>query len=153
MPESWSRPVVDSVMLPAHAQTSGLAYGSNNNALSRTGLGDWGSSGPSRDVWVCIVMNGDGTATVTTQGTNNIMRRSGTVPATLNTPGTTSVIATACPSYDQDPQTVRFTAISPTSVTMEVYNAGNYPTYGWAVVAPVVASCPADNFNNLDYEC
>lgn len=27
LPESWSRPVVDSVMLPAHAQTSGLIYG------------------------------------------------------------------------------------------------------------------------------
>ena len=27
LPESWSRPVVDSVMLPAHAQTSVVTYG------------------------------------------------------------------------------------------------------------------------------
>ena len=26
LPESWSRPVVDSVMIPAHAQTSPCAY-------------------------------------------------------------------------------------------------------------------------------
>jgi hypothetical protein len=30
LPESWSKPVLDSVMLPAHAQTSNLTYSSNN---------------------------------------------------------------------------------------------------------------------------
>lgn len=30
VPESWSRPVVNSVLLPAHAQTSGLIYSSTS---------------------------------------------------------------------------------------------------------------------------
>jgi len=30
LPESWSRPVVDSVLLPAHAQTSGQTYSSTS---------------------------------------------------------------------------------------------------------------------------
>jgi len=31
LPESWSRPVVDSVLLPSHAQTSGMTYAGSND--------------------------------------------------------------------------------------------------------------------------
>ena len=37
LPESWSRPVVDSVMLPAHAQTSMRIFGANNAPISDIG--------------------------------------------------------------------------------------------------------------------
>jgi len=33
LPESWSRPVVDSVMLPAHAETSMRIFGADNEPL------------------------------------------------------------------------------------------------------------------------
>jgi hypothetical protein len=37
LPESWSRPVVDSVMLPAHAQISMRIFGANNAPISDIG--------------------------------------------------------------------------------------------------------------------
>ena len=44
LPESWSRPVVDSVLLPAHAQTSACTTINVTLAFTRTGDsgGDWG---------------------------------------------------------------------------------------------------------------
>jgi hypothetical protein len=35
LPESWARPIVDSVVLPAHAQTSGIATYAGSNTVSR----------------------------------------------------------------------------------------------------------------------
>ena len=53
LPESWSRPVVDSVLLPSHAQTSGVCSVSQGCYWSETELlaVSWqGGSGPAEDI-------------------------------------------------------------------------------------------------------
>lgn len=161
MPESWTKPAIDSVILPVHAQTTEdvddgapapvlLVYGSDSEPLPRTGIGEWAGdskSDPNRTpIWICVVMNANNTATITTQGSQNNGRRSGTVPSTLNTPGTISEISSC---GDIDPQIVQFTNISPTSVTLQFYNDGQYPTYGYSITASVVPSCSAGSFPSV----
>ena len=56
LPENWSRPVVDSVMLPAHAQTSGPIYSVNNTRRQE----DFPDTQPDFDyIRVCAVVSGD----------------------------------------------------------------------------------------------
>jgi len=147
LPESWSKPVIDSVVLPSHATTTSpelLIYGSDTAPIARTGVGDWdGEDGPSSPIWICVVMNAGGTATITTQGNKNYGRRSGTIQAEIGTLGSLTNIS-VCP--DVDPQTVKFTAISPESVSLEIYNNGEYPTYGFTVTANAIPSCSAGSF-------
>ena len=60
LPESWSKPVVDSVMLPAHAQTSGAIY---NIEYSR--LSDSSNTQPEFDyISLCATVSGGVAAVV-----------------------------------------------------------------------------------------
>jgi len=77
LPSSWSRPVVDSVMLPAHAQTSGAVYsgsaivvasadgGSNDSLLSGivdATVNEATAGGPQPDVYrwyACVTIVGN----------------------------------------------------------------------------------------------
>jgi hypothetical protein len=89
LPESWGKPVVDSVILPAHAETSPIPYWGLN--VPGVGVGDIGP--PSGGIHACVEVIG-GMATVTFQGSENNLRRSGTVPLD-GTPGDASVVASA----------------------------------------------------------
>ena len=57
LPESWSRPVVDSVMLPAHAQTSALSCSPDPQTVVDDG------SGTSTDA-IAIIFDGQTTCTL-----------------------------------------------------------------------------------------
>ena len=57
LPESWSRPIVDSVMLPAHAQTSALSCSPDPQTVVDDG------SGTSTDA-IAIVFDGQTTCTL-----------------------------------------------------------------------------------------
>lgn len=78
LPDQWIRPVVNSVVLPAHAVTSpetqyfGLS-------LSRTRVSDPDDGGGTSPVHACVIVSGS-SATVTLQGAENIARRSGDIP-------------------------------------------------------------------------
>jgi len=76
LPDSWSRPVVDSVMLPAHAQTSGAFTGTTRGLVQlqedSTRLASLmnafvnearaGANFSTMDVSYCVVLNEAGTA-------------------------------------------------------------------------------------------
>ena len=81
LPDSWSRPVVDTVMLPAHAQTSMMRFtGSSNEQgsitpdsqfvraidglVSEAHAGDVIEERPMLSAETCIQQNGDGTVSV-----------------------------------------------------------------------------------------
>lgn len=114
LPETWHRPVVDSVMLPAHAETSpetitceddtSLCAGTytgvlngisiNNRLLNCASIGSAGASG-SIGLPISVVISGDGSvsllapaASATLVGNTFILEWQNTI-ATINESGTT----------------------------------------------------------------
>ncbi len=77
LPESWSKPIVDSVMLPAHAATTIVSISYWGLNVQATGVG---YIEPNKNgIHACIVVTGD-MADITFQGGANKGRRRGTVP-------------------------------------------------------------------------
>ena len=117
LPESWTRPVVDSVMLPAHAQTSLLTFFGPANEIGgnyesgdkpllanamETMVPDAQAGGNfEQNGTLCIIDNGDGTCDVTHQNDSNSVRRMGTLDKGGET-GLLEVIGTADDECSRD---------------------------------------------------
>jgi hypothetical protein len=142
LPESWTKPVIDSVMLPAHGQASITTY----FGLSVGGTGFGGLSPPDDGIHGCIVVTGD-EADVTFQGSENNGRRNGVVP----TDGTLAdaVMVAAVSGCNVRTVEISITALSPDSITLKVHspNADPPSSSGYEVTfeAGACASLPALN--------
>ncbi len=144
----WQSPVVDSIMLPAHAQTTD-ATGSGSPQVPQT-RNYWGSNistAPfnqleSPAATVCVEET-NSMATVVFQGESNTGRRSATV-STNGTPSTTTTVSSSpnnCPIPD-DLQ-VSVTAISDASISIAVRNTAENYGYDMTILAGTCGSFPA----------
>ncbi len=145
LPESWTKPIVDSVMLPAHAETTTVdstSYWGLN--VQATGFG--GIEPPEEGIHGCIVVTGD-MADVTFQGGNNIGRRNGVIP-TDGTSGEAVKVA-SIPGCNVKTTKILISAISPGAITLRV-TSWNEQVSGYDVTFKVGA---CGSFPVLDGEC
>ena len=139
--KAWQTPIVNVVILPAHAQTSTLSYGN----LNAPRIGFFGNEGISlSNIAICATVNGD-TVTVSLQGRGNILLRSGD----LNIDGTFALLGVVgvspnCTITDPFPPSglplrARITAIDSETITVDaddrVFGSGS-PFFGFSVTAP-----------------
>jgi len=110
LPENWTKPVVSSVLLPAHAQTSGLIYGGSDllyanmdrdsifaSFISTANAGEVRPSGDRG----CATLLASGELEIYTQFRSNANRRRG-VLKTDGTVGTLTVIESHPNCGDRD---------------------------------------------------
>ncbi|MFC1630713.1 hypothetical protein ACFL2N_02145 [Pseudomonadota bacterium] len=148
LPESWSRPVVDSVMLPAHAQTSTAPPApprAPDGIYSITNASSPPAGTSADDKYrVCVTVNGS-TADVTFQpiytsgagpGGPDLTdaNLTGIIPSTIGASGTLTPSPNSCVDISSFVATI--TAASPTSLTLDV--VGNRTI---TVVLPAVSAC------------
>jgi len=142
IPAAWTRPIVESVVLPAHAVTTGSTYFSAAASRERTNAGEIGP------IWICAVLV-DNSLDVTTQGTNNTGRRRGTIPLSgtgVLQPQQLSA-DTSCEGFVLNPQNAVVEAISASSVSLLVTteNTGfrvTVPASPCGAPPPVNGICP-----------
>ncbi len=91
LPEAWTKPVVDAVMLPVHAATTTeddcavyTGFDAGTDGGGDSGGGGGGGGGQGRDIYVCAVVTGS-SANVThaayNRGTADLcVQRKGTIP-------------------------------------------------------------------------
>jgi len=157
LPVAWTRPVVESVVLPAHAQASSepmvLMFGGTGlvpveeSASIDNGIpvAQWthkvlnavvpvSEAAPS-SLTVCATLNGN-MLTITTQGSNNHGRHMGTLN-TNGTPGTLALIVNTCTqSNDFDAYVSGFSAASGFTLNL---TGGSAPFH---IFVPLVTACP-----------
>ena len=135
---AWSTPVVSSVVLPVHANTSvteGTYWGLG---IPGTGFGTFDP--PEPGIHACIVVS-NSIADVTFQGGNNIGRRNGTIP-TDGTRGTATEVAISplCTGPLPD-ASIEIRSISADSITLRVISRFDDPFEGGYDVVVPSGSC------------
>lgn len=143
IPKTWTKPIVESVVLPAHAQTSqaptifaSTSIPANGNASILDGLVS--SAYADHQIYqICAEPNGS-SATVTLQNiVDNFVRRQGTIPLD-GTAGDMNVIQ-SCREPGQQTVPGRITSVSSSSLTfvLERPNRGDL-----VAILPLVGFCP-----------
>jgi hypothetical protein len=157
-PERWFQPLIETVVLPAHAQASVLMFGGAGLAVAAVGSLDDGTrvakwmsrmldsvvpvaeAGPEAAT-ICSTLNGN-LLTITFQGSNNTGMRQGTLNID-GTPGPIPMLSNACDqSKSFDAYVSGFNSAA--GFTLNVTNS----TTPFSVYVPLVANCP--NFAPLD---
>jgi len=148
----WTTPVISSVILPAHAETSQIVVSDGVY---------WGLSiaaegiifdPPGSGVHACIEVT-NGVADVTFQGGNNNARRNGVVPTDGNRSFTTDVVASVNCQNAPPPVEIFIESISVESITLRVISRfanDQEPDAGFRIVVPE-GSC--GEFPELDGTC
>jgi hypothetical protein len=135
IPVHWVRPVVDSVMLPAHAQTSGcLFYGI-------TGFRDDEFS-PNERATICVQVCGDQVSATFQTDFDGVSytRRTGTF-----TNGQGTMVATVIgPNCSPPPpnRTATLTNITPSTLTYTMQRGANAPAGPLVATLDAMSSCP-----------
>lgn len=152
LPQQWTRPLVEAVVLPVHAQASVLMFGGADlSPLVSTGdtgshMAQWmgkivgtvvpvAQAAPSA-VTICAILSGN-LLTVTLQGSNNHGQHQGTLN-TDGTPGTLPILVNLCAQSNSfDAYVSGFNAAS--GFTLNLSGGGGGP---FSVFVPLVGSCP-----------
>lgn len=165
LPEHWTRPVVEAVIVPAHAQATGIVFGGAGLAGAPIGLlSDHRTRfarltdtvldvlappalaiiGPTSTV--CAVQSGN-MIDVTLQRSQNNARRQGLLNID-GTPGTLSTIAwsASCPATPSSLNAFVSGFVAGVGFTLNVTSGG-----GFSVYVPLVGTCPG--FAALDGSC
>ncbi len=139
MPESWSKPVIDSVMLPAHAETTSGVVNYFSAAAPRTRFGEEAGE-PVGPMWICASSDGEN-VTVTFQGKGNNSRNRVVIP--INGTGNSEILGNTF-----DCSTCRFDAtinsISDDNIDISMVSTEQedcIPGYGWRAAVIPAAEC------------
>ena len=149
LPEQWAEPVIDTVILPAHAETTEElpTYSYWDSAAVASGVGE---IVPPSGVAACVIVIGD-MATVTWQGSNNNLRRTASV-ALSGTPGTATIQASSpgCSDYDSAKDVHIINHTPGVAVSFGVRNSGGNPDRGFDVT---IKPGTCGSFQTLDGDC
>jgi hypothetical protein len=154
LPQRWTRPLVEAVVLPAHAQASLIMFGGAGlvpvaiaSIDTGTRVAQWmqtvldaavpvaEAAGPS-SITVCATLSGN-MLTITTQGSNNHGRHQGTLN-TDGSPGTLPILENLCGETNAfDAYVSGFDAGS--GFNLYLSGGGSGPFY---VFVPLTGDCP-----------
>ncbi len=146
LPESWTKPVIDTVMLPAHAETSGCAI----YAVSHI---EFKNEGEDSLLTVCATVCGDSAEVTQATDWDNVgyNQRSGTIPiggASGQMPQT--AVAPGCEGDGPPSRSATLTDLTADSVVFTMERGQSAP--GPLVVTLLrVDSCPG--FSPLTWDC